>query len=209
MALAIENNDLSSLKTFRAREVSPQLVVNIMNPYELSFSKYFDDSFNKALANSSMEIFEWFLEDYTIKVNDREEVNWIYPFISELACECIKLKEPLKIQKILNAILTYNKKVFEILHATYLTAARRAKEMCYPKSYESVFKSIGRDYHLNQEKNFVCLWPYFLRDINPVALNFVQLKCSSKDLKTQTTIDSINEYYDKIINLPNSQIKNS
>ena len=113
LALALEHDDVSVLETFKARELPPQLDVNLINS-NISFSDYYDERFLSVVALCSSKVFDFFLEEYPLKANGgRYEITWIYPFIGELVAQCIKYDEKSKAMKALETIVAHNNKAYE------------------------------------------------------------------------------------------------
>lgn len=209
LALALEHDDISALRTFKARELPPQLGVNLISS-NISFSNYFDERFLSAIALCSSKVFDFFLEEYPLKVNDgRDEITWIYPFIGELMVQCIKYNEKSKAIKALNAIVAHNKKAYEELHKRFLFAAKKVKDTLYIRSYQDALDYVAREYSINKEKNFVVFHPYCINELEPLAFNIIHVDCTCKEDTVRTKIDQANSYYNNILTLPYNLIKNN
>ena len=209
LALALLNDDTSVLKAFKARELPPQLNANYIYS-DISFSEYYDERFLGVVALSSSKVFDFFLEEYPLKANnDRYEITWIYPFIGELVAQCIKFDEKSKAMKALEAIITHNKKVYDELHKRLLLAAKKTKDTYYARSYQDAVDSVAREYHISKNKDFVSFYPYYIREIEPLAFNIIRVDCTCKDDVVRTKIDQANSYYNDILALPYNLIKNN
>ena len=68
---------------------------------------------------------------------------------------------------------------------------------------------VAHDYHISKEKNFVSLCPFHIEGIEPLAFHIIKINASSKDEEIQNKINEANDWYDKILKLPNLIIKNS
>ena len=209
LALALENDDVGVLKTFKARELPPQLDVYMMNS-NISFTDYYDERFLSVVALCSTKVFDFFLEEYPLKANNgRYEITWIYPFIGELVAQCIKYDEKSKAMKALEAIVDHNKKVYDELHRRFLLAAKKVKDTLYVRSYQDAVDFVTREYSINQDKNFVTFHPYHVEGLEPLAFNIIHVNCTCKDDVVRTKIDQANSYYNDILALPYNLIKNN
>ena len=210
LSLAIANNDTKALETFKAKLFPPQLDANAFRP-DFKFSEYFDEAFLKDVASSQDKVFDYFLSEYTTKTTNRDknEITWLYPFIGELAGACIATKNKNRALKVLDIMSKHNNAAFEKLHKGFLAAAKKAKDDHYSRSYQDALEMVARDYHIDEEKNFACLYLYFMRDFEPVMSHIVWVNTSSRDTEIQAKIDEVNKIYNKILELPNLIIKNN
>ena len=207
LALAIENGDTDTLMRFRARELPPQINIQIWNP-QFSASEYYDESYLDAIAKSSSNIFDFFLEEYPLMdLTKKHEILWIYPFIGELAIRCIELKEQDRVAKTLDVIFAHNNKAYKRLHDNLLQAAKIEKDSFGGTSYHDVLDSMAREYEINNEKNFVVFHPFYVRDIKPSAYNIIRVNYKCKDEAINEKINKINHLYDDILTLPTDLIK--
>lgn len=210
LALALEHDDINALKIFKARELPPQLDVNLISSSNISFSDYYDEHFLRAVALCSSTVFDFFLEEYPLKANGgRYEIIWIYPFIGELVIQCIKYNEKSKATKALDAIVAHNKKVYEELHRRFLVATKKAKDTLYFRSYQDAVDYVTREYCVNKDKNFVVFHPYYIKELELLAFNIVRVDCTCKDGVIRAKIDQANSYYNDILTLPYNLIKNN
>ena len=209
LSLAIANNDIDSLRKFRAREIPPQLTVNILYA-DVSFSEYYDEKFLNELIRASSKVFDYFIEEYILKANgDRYEITWLYPFIDKVVALCIKEKEKEKALKALDAIYRHNKNVYEDLRRKFLLATKVIKDSRLSRTYKEAVEFIAREFRINQEQNFVSLYPYYARDIEPSAYHIINLTCSTKEVAIKQKIDSVNELHSSIVNIPKNIIKDN
>ena len=207
LALAIENGDTDTLMRFGARELPPQINIRIWNP-QFSVSEYYDESYLDAIAKSSSNIFDFFLEEYPLMdFTKKQEITWIYPFIGELAARCIALNNLNRASKTLDVILAHNNKAYKRLHDNLLQAAKIEKDSFGGTSYHDVLNSMAREYEINNEKNFVVFHPFYVRAINPSAYNIIRVNYKCKDEAINEKINKINHLYDDILTLPNDLIK--
>ena len=209
LSLAIENEDMDTLETFRAKEVPPQLRVN-MYLGDLDISGYYDETFIKEIVGSSVKIFNYFLKEYMLKSqNDKYEIEWLYPFAGEIVEQCIKTKNSERALRAINKITEHNKKAYEDLRRRFLLAAKKNKDFYRTRSYQEAVSMVAHDYHISKEKNFVSLCPFRIEGVDPLAFHIIKINASSKDEEIQNKINKANDWYDKILNLPNLIIKNS
>lgn len=207
LALAIENGDTDTLMRFRARELPPQINIQIWNP-QFSVSEYYDESYLDAIAKSSSNIFDFFLEEYPLMdFTKKQEITWIYPFIGELAARCIALNNLDRASKTLDVIRTHNKKVYHDLHEGILHAAKLEKAFFMSRSYQSSLESITKNYKVSEEKSLVSFNPYYIRDAKQLIFNIICVDCTCHDETISKKIEESNLIYDKILTLPNDLIK--
>lgn len=207
LALAIENGDTDTLMRFGARELPPQINIQLLNP-QFSVSEYYDESYLDAIARSSSNIFDFFIEEYPLMdCTKKHEIMWIYPFIGELVIRCIELNEQDRVAKTLDVILAHNNKAYKRLHDNLLHVAKIEKDLFGGISYHDVLKSMASQYEINNEKNFVVFHPFFVQDIKPSAYNIIRVNYKCKDEAINEKIDKINHQYDDIITLPTDLIK--
>lgn len=200
LSLAIENNDVDILTKMKARVFVPQ--ENMYYHSDILISEYYDKNYIEQISKSSGKIFDYFIEEYTTKImNDKEEISWLFPFISELAVACIKEKKDEKAKKVLAAILKHNNNAFNQLHKQFLLYAKQTKDEMYNISFKEAINYAGRDYFIGKEKNFVCLKP-FHSELNYLAFNIFNINVKSNDLIIDKKIDEINTVYEKLMNLP-------
>ena len=199
MSLAIANNDVKMLETFRAREFPPQLDVNILYN-DFSFAEYYDRSFIKEIANSQIQVFDYFLKEYATKTyGGKFDVIWIFPFVGELVDACLRNKNGNRAMKALVAIAEHNKVAYDKFHKTYLLAAKKMKELYRSRPFKDALDGVKREYRMSKDKDFVSFHPYYMSDIEPVAFNIIRVDLSSRDESIQSRIDEINNLYDKIV----------
>ena len=117
--------------------------------------------------------------------------------------------EKSKAMKALEAIITHNKKVYDELHKRLLLAAKKTKDTYYARSYQDAVDSVAREYHISKNKDFVSFYPYYIREIEPLAFNIIRVDCTCKDDVVRTKIDQANSYYNDILALPYNLIKNN
>ena len=208
LALSLLHDDISVLKTFRARELPPQLDVNFFYS-NTSFADYYDERFLDVVALSSSKVFDFFLEEYPLKANNgRNEIVWIYPFVGELVARCIRFEEKNKAMKALGAIIAHNKKVYEELHRKVLLAAKKTKDTLYVRSYKDAVDYVAREFTISKDKNIVTFHPFGIKEFEPLAFNIIHVDCTCKDDVIRSKIDQANSYYNDILTLPYSLIKN-
>ena len=170
LSLAIENRDTDVLETFRAREIPPQLRVNVYFG-DLVISDYYDEPYIKAIVGANTKIFDYFLEEYVLSdQNEKHEIEWIYPFIGEIVEQCIKRKNNERALRAINKIIEHNKKAYEALRKHFLLAAKKNKDF-YRNSYQDAVSMVAHDYHISKEKNFVSLCPFHIEGVEPLAFN--------------------------------------
>lgn len=209
LSLAISNNDVDVLDGFKARIFPIQLTADLYHS-EPDFMQYYDEDFISAIANSRSKIFNYFLEEYkTMAYDDRYEITWIYPFLGELICECIKNKDFDKALKAIEVVIKHNKMVYEQMHKAYLKIAKVINDSSYYRSYQNALDMVKGEYHVDKNKCFVSLWTYYARDIGPLFFNIIHVDYATKEAKVQSKIDELNKIYADILDLPNSFIKNS
>lgn len=209
LSLAISNNDTDVLDRFKARILPIQLMADL-HCSDLDFAKYYDEGLISAIANSKSKIFNYFLEEYKTKVyNDRYEITWIYPFLGELICECIKNKDFDKALKAIEVVIKHNKMVYEQMHKAYLKIAKVINDSSYSRSYQNALDMVKREYTIDKNKCFVSLWTYYAKDIGPLFFNIIHADYATKEVKVQSKINELNKIYADILGLPNSFIKNS
>lgn len=209
ISLAILNNDIDVLDNFKARVFPPQFEMNhYFNDFDLT--EYYDKVFIKDISESQNNVFDYFLKEYTTKTyGGRYDVVWLFPFIGELVDTCIKNKKYNRALKAMNVIAEHNKTIYEKLHKTYLLAAKTMKDLRFSISFQDALSGIKNDYRINRYKDYVSFHPYYLKDFEPISSNIIRLNCSCKDESVQEKIDEVNNLYDRILNLPNSLIKNA
>lgn len=207
LALAIANNDTVMLEKFKAREIPPQATYCIY--YRgIKLYDYFDEQLIKEIAKSKQEIFDFFLEEYeVIDKSGKHKTLWLYPFIGELAIECLKIKNVDRAIKAIDISLRHNQKAFESLKKIFLFATKKLKDELYTRSFQDVIDMNAHDYEINEEKNFVQFKPFHVAGIDYQSFNFIHIDYSYGDKFVQTKIDSLNETYEKILNLPKHIIK--
>ena len=208
LALAIKNDDTNALQVFKARELPPQRILVPSNPV-FQISEYYDEEYLDAIAQSKKSVFDFFLEEYPVKgLYQKNEMVWIYPFIGELVNRCVKINKLDRASKTLDVILNHNKKAYHNLHESFLHAAKLEKNFWTNyKSYRETLDLMAPHYRVNEDKNLVSFYPYYLPNAEQLLFNIIRVDCTCHDETISKKIEESNLIYDKILTLPTDLIK--
>ena len=206
LSLAIINNDLTTLKRFKYKELPVQYDLNVFNPI-ISFTEYYDELFIDAIASSNENIFGEILVNYKTKImNDKYEVTWLYPFLCEIAVVCIQKNLIERAEEALETVLNHNKHVFSEMRKQFLSSAKALKDSGLYK-WEHAISRISDYYNLNKDKNIVSFAPLLPHSIEPVAFNIFMVDYSTNSKTINDLIANINETYNQILEIPSSFLK--
>ena len=207
IALALENDDESVLEELRAREFPVQYTVVPGYGNTFKFSDFYDENYIEAIVRANDNIFDYFCQEYFVTSLQAKDYRckWIFPFFGALIERAIKVdhKRALLLSDI---AITHNKELYDNLKREVLKVAKKQKQIRSSVGFTEIIKDILRDFHINEERNYVSFYAYWCR-CNAVSGLAISVKSKSKQREINDKIDQINELYNKIINIQGNLIK--
>lgn len=100
--------------------------------------------------------------------------------------------------------IAHNKELYDNLRKEVFRVVKEQKQMRSSVGIAEIIKDVLRDFHINEERNYVSFYAYWCRG-NSVSGLVILVNAKSKEI--QDKIDKINELYDKIINIQDNLIK--
>lgn len=84
--------------------------------------------------------------------------------------------------------------------------AKEQKQFRSDVGFTEIIKDVLRDFHINEEKNYVTYYAYWCKG-NSISGLVISVNAKSKEKAMQDKIDLVNEQYNKIINIQDNLIK--
>lgn len=207
ISLALESKDDSMLEKLKAREFPPQYGLMVHSSDMLKFEEFYDSDYIDAIIKSNAKVFQYFCEEYVIesKYMKGQPIKWLFPFFDKLIERAVQMKSN-RATILLEVAIKHNEALLEELKKEMYNAIKVFRQSYGKDSIQRTIEVIARDRHLNSEGNFICFWFYICKG-RYVGSNIIKVGIMAKDKGLQSKIDLLNDSYNKIVNLPNTLIK--
>lgn len=208
IAVALESEDDSILEELRARELPIQYAVTEYHYSMVKFEEFYDESFIDVILNAKDTVFDYFCQEYEITSLQAKNYHtkWIYPFFSRMIERGIKINSS-RVHKMLDIAINHNANIFYSLKKEMLRILKEQKQSYYrEQGITELLQMIIRDFHINEEKNYVSFYAYWCK-ANPIAGLILYVNSKSNDNQIQDKVNQLNDLYDKIVNIKKYLIK--
>ncbi|MFA0815681.1 MAG: hypothetical protein ACC608_07800 [Anaerofustis sp.] len=211
ITLALENEDLDTLTTLRAKEIPAFFLLSSYVYMDISCYNYYDEDIIEQVSRSGDKVLRYFSEPYTIKDNRDNEHMFIYPFLGEiidrLTAQKSKYAEPL-----LRRAIGHNQSVFDKLQSMVNEASQIAQNRYVDwefKPQNDVIMKEALNYFWAVKKDgwFSYSYSRAKNDTPEYFSNVVMTKTSSDDLLLSSLITQLNGLFDRVLNIKPNNIK--
>lgn len=205
IALALESDDESVLEELHAREFPVQYTVVPHYCHAIKFADYYDENYIDAIVGAKDKVFDYFCQEYYVTSLQAKDYTckWLFPFFGALIERAVKVN-PERALLLSDIAIAHNKELYDNLRKEVFRVVKEQKQMRSSVGIAEIIKDVLRDFHINEERNYVSFYAYWCRG-NSVSGLVILVNAKSKEI--QDKIDKINELYNKIINIQDNLIK--
>lgn len=207
IALALESDDESVLEELHAREFPVQFTVIPYCCDAIKFADFYDENYIDAIVQANDNVFDYFCQEYYItSLRDKEySCKWIFPFFGAMIEKAINLN-PERALLLSDIAIAHNREIYDSLRKEVFRVAKEQKQFRSGVGITEIIKDVLRDFHINEEKNYVTYYAYWCRG-NSISGLVISVNAISKEKAIQDKINQVNELYNKIINIQDNLIK--
>lgn len=205
IALALESDDESVLEELHAREFPVQYTVVPHYCNAIKFADYYDENYIDAIVRAKDKVFDYFCQEYFVTSLQSKDYRckWIFPFFGALIERVIKVN-PERALLLSDIAIAHNREIYDSLRKEVFRVAKEQKQFCSDVGFTEIIKDVLRDFHINEERNYISFYAYWCRG-NSVSGLVISVNAKSKVI--QDKIDKINELHNMIINIQDNLIK--
>ena len=131
--------------------------------------------------------------------------KWLFPFFGAMIEKAVKANQE-RALLLLNIAIAHNKDLYDDLRKEVFRVVKEQKQMRSSVGITEIIKDVLRDFHINEEKNYVTYYAYWCKG-NSVSGLVISVNAKSKEKLVQDKIDKINELHNMIINIQDNLIK--
>ena len=207
IALALESDDESVLKELYAREFPVQYTVVPHYCYGLKFSDFYDENYIDAIVRANDKVFDYFCQEYSVTSLQAKDYccKWLFPFFGAMIERAVKVN-PKRALLLSDIAIAHNKKLYDNLRQEVFRVVKEQKKMRSSVGITEVVKDVLRDFHFNEEQNYVTYYAFWCKG-NPVSGLLISVNAKSKEKDILYKIAKINEIHNTIINIQYNLIK--
>lgn len=207
IALALESDDESVLEELHAREFPVQYTVMRHHCYGIKFSDFYDVNYIDAIVRANDKVFDYFCQEYYVTSLQAKDYccKWLFPFFGAMIEKAVKVN-PKRALLLSDIAIVHNKKLYDSLRQEVFKVVKEQKKMRSSVGITEVIKDVLRDFHINEEQNYVTYYAYWCNG-NSVSGLVISVNAKSKEKDIQDKIDKINELHKMIINIQDNLIK--
>jgi len=209
--LALENEDLDTLITLRAKEIPSFFQLSSFVNVHISCYDYYDEEIVDKISRSGDKIFRYFSEPYTIKDNWGNEHTFIYPFLGEIIERLIANKSKYT-EQVLGNVIEYNQSVLDRLQSIVEEASQFAQDRYadwdVKLTKDEAVKGALDYLNTVQEDGYVKYFNPVARNVNLMySANVIRTEGRTDDLILAPLIRQLNELYDCVLNIKTNNVK--
>ena len=206
ITLALESDDESVLEELHAREIPVQYTVVPHYCHTIKFADYYDENYIDAIVGAKDKVFDYFCQEYYVTSLQAKDYRckWLFPFFGALIEKVIKVN-PDRALLLSDIAIDHNKKLYDSLRKEVFRVAKEQKQFRSNVGFTEIIKDVLRDFHINEERNYVSLYAYWCGG-NSVSGLVISVNAKSKEKVMQDKIDQVNELYNMIINIQDNLI---
>ena len=207
IASALESDDESVLEELHAREFPVQYNVIPYDCNAIKFADFYDENYIDAIVKANDKVFDYFCQEYHVTSLQARDYccKWLFPFFGAMIEKAIKIN-PERALFLLDIAIAHNKKLYDDLRKEVFRVAKEQKQFRASVGISEIIRDVLRDFHINEEKNYVTYYAYWCRG-NSISGLVISVNAISKEKVIQDKIDKINELYNKTINIQDNLIK--
>lgn len=207
IALALESDDESVLEELHAREFPVQYTVMPYRCDAIKFANFYDEKYIDAIVKANDKVFDYFCQEYYVTSLQAKDYRckWLFPFFGAMIEKAVK-ENPGRALFLLDIAIAHNKKLYDDLRKEVFRVAKEQKQFRSSVGIAEIIKDVLRDFHINEEKNYVTYYAYWCRG-NSISGLVISVNAISEEREIQDKIDQINELHNMIINIQDNMIK--
>lgn len=207
IALALESDDESVLEELHAREFPVQYTVVPNYCHGIKFADFYDANYIDAIVRANNNVFDYFCQEYYVTSLQAKDYRgkWIFPFFGALIEMAVKVN-PERALLLSDIAIAHNKELYENLKREVLRVAKEQRQLRSGVGFTEIIKDVLRDFHINEERNYVSFYAYWCRG-NSVSGLVISVNAKSKEKAILDKIDKINDLHNMIINIQDNLIK--
>lgn len=207
IALALESDDESVLEELHAREFPIQYTVIPYRCDAIKFADFYDENYLDAIVRANDKVFDYFCQEYYVTSLQAKDYSckWLFPFFGAMIEKTVKAN-PGRALFLLDIAIAHNKKLYDDLRKEVFRVAKEQKQFRSSVGIAEIIKDVLRDFHINEEKNYVTYYAYWCRG-NSISGLVISVNAISEEREIQDKIDQINELHNMIINIQDNMIK--
>ena len=207
IALALESDDESVLEELHAREFPVQYTVIPYRCDAIKFADFYDENYIDAIVRANDKVFDYFCQEYHVTSLQARDYccKWLFPFFGAMIEKAIKVN-PERALLLSNIAIAHNKEIYDNLRKEVFRVAKEQKKFRSDVGFAEIIKDVLRDFHINEERNYVTYYAYWCRG-NSISGLVIAVNAISEEREIQDKIDQINELHNMIINIQDNMIK--
>lgn len=207
IALALESDDESVLGELHAREFPVQYTVIPYRCDAIKFADFYDENYIDAIVRANDKVFDYFCQEYNVTSLQARDFccKWLFPFFGAMIEKAIKVN-PERALLLSDIAIAHNKEIYDNLRKEVFRVAKEQKKFRSDVGFAEIIKDVLRDFHINEERNYVTYYAYWCRG-NTISGLVISVNAISKEKAIQDKINQVNELYNKIINIQDNLIK--
>ncbi len=207
IALALESDDESILEELHAREFPVQYTVMPYRCDAIKFANFYDEKYIDAIVKANDKVFDYFCQEYYVTSLQAKDYRckWLFPFFGAMIEKAVK-ENPERALFLLDIAMAHNKELYDRLRKEVFRVAKEQKQFRSNVGFTEIIKDVLRDFHINEEKNYVTYYAYWCRG-NSISGLVISVNAISEEREIQDKIDQINELHNMIINIQDNMIK--
>lgn len=219
IGLAVENNDIDMLEKLHARELPSMYCTNFYMKFNDDISNYYDEEAIAKISKADNDILDYFSQEFQITNNQKKSNTFVFPYSSELIDMLIKENSSYS-EAILKRYAKHNKNTYEALqnllkisvncinskfNGEYGMISRDDKHI---KAYKAThFSDMIDNIYFDNKNKFVSYVERYDKRHTGLITNIISVKSKSPDMRIQSLIDDVNDYFEKIVNIKDEFIK--
>lgn len=207
IALALESDDESVLEELHAREFPIQYTVIPYRCDAIKFADFYDENYLDAIVRANDKVFDYFCQEYYVTSLQAKDYRckWLFPFFGAMIEKAVKVN-PERALLLSDIAIAHNKEIYYSLREEVFRVAKEQKKFRSDVGFAEIIKDVLRDFHINEEKNYVTYYAYWCRG-NSISGLVISVNAISEEREIQDKIDQINELHNMIINIQDNMIK--
>lgn len=207
IALALESDEESVLEELHAREFPVQYTVIPYRCDAVKFADFYDENYIDAIVKANDKVFYYFCQEYHVTSLQARDYccKWLFPFFGAMIEKAVKENSE-RALFLLDIAMAHNKELYDRLRKEVFRVAKEQKQFRSGVGITEIIKDILRDFHINEEQNYVVYYAYWCKG-NSVSGLVISVNAKSKEKAIQDKIDKVNELYNMIINIQDNLIK--